>query len=43
MDANIFDVKNLTIKEVLQIKHVFGLTDAEAIVIFFGGINHGNL
>lgn len=43
MDANKFDLKNLTIKEVLHIKQIFGLTDVEAIAIFFGGMKHGNI
>ena len=38
-----YDVKNLTIKEVLQIKNMLKLTDAEAIAIFFGGMKHGNV
>lgn len=43
MSAKTFDIKKLTIKEALQIKALFGLTDAEAIAIFFGGNKHGNI
>lgn len=34
---DIIDVSKVTIGEALLLKHIFNLTDAEAIAIFLGG------
>ena len=44
MHANVdLDLKELTIKEALILKNMLGLSDSEAINIFFGGMQCENV
>lgn len=40
---NIIDMRQLTIGDALLLKHIFNLSDAEATVIFLGGLKHENV
>lgn len=43
IEVGLGDIKELTIKEVLWLKHIFDLTDSEATYVFLGGAEYENV
>ena len=43
IESGLGDIKQLTIEEVFVLKDIFGLTNAEAIEVFLGGMCCENL
>lgn len=40
---NLIDISELTIGDALLLKHILGLSDAEATAIFLGGVNREDI
>ena len=43
IENGVGDISTLTIGEVLALKHIFDLTNSEAIHVFLGGVNCENI
>lgn len=43
IEHGVEDINRLTIGEALNLKLAFGLTNLEAIYIFLGGMNYGDI